>query len=265
MVQSTLTTYAIGNSGKYGSRNGARVDRFIIHHGATVGWQNLKDTLAGGGREVSATYGLGNGELALNVPEELRPFTTGAASWDARALTVEVKNATADPNWTVSDVDFDLLARLIADWAIRYEQDINDNTVLTHQEVYLRYGASYATACPGGLQPRKAELLALANKYKNQGITTKPQKVGGSKMDLIEEGGKIYLVNEHGNLWVDQTVVDAVFKIKMTAPHPAKLSLRERAALENALHTLARRGPLVGDDDYAKVGSAAAQAVGVKK
>ena len=209
MVQSTLTTYAIGNSGKYGSRNGARVDRFIIHHGATVGWQNLKDTLAGGGREVSATYGLGNGELALNVPEELRPFTTGAASWDARALTVEVKNATADPNWSVSDQDFDLLARLIADWAIRYNNPINDNTVITHQEISIRYGASYPTACPGSLQARKAELLALAIKYASGTATPTPEV----KPNILEdEPMYIVFIDKFGHYLITPSYVRKIEK-----------------------------------------------------
>lgn len=163
---SPLTNYTIGNSGKYGSRNGARVDRFIVHHGATSGWRNLKDTLSGSGREVSANYTIGNGETVGNVDEVNRAFTTGAASWDARAITVEVLNSYAGDPWPVADKDFHALAKLIADVSTRYGFPINDNTVLTHQEINLRYGASYSTACPGDLQRRKAELLALANQYK---------------------------------------------------------------------------------------------------
>ena len=170
---SKLTNYTIGNSGKFGSRNSAKLDRFIVHHGATVGWQNLKDTLSGSFREVSANYTIGNGEIVGNVDEAYRAFTTGAASWDSRAVTVEVKNSTADPNWQVAENDFHALAKLIADVSIRYGFEINDNTVLTHQEINLRYGASYSTACPGDLQRRKAELLALANQYRNGPATPK--------------------------------------------------------------------------------------------
>ena len=181
---SKLTNYIIGNSGKFGSRNGAKLDRFIVHHGATTGWQNLKDTLSGSGREVSANYTIGNGETVGNVDEAYRAFTTGAASWDSRAVTVEVKNSTADPNWQVAENDFHALAKLIADVSIRYGFEINDNTVLTHQEINLRYGASYSTACPGGLQRRKAELLALANRYR-AGVPEVPATFWSAKRWLV--------------------------------------------------------------------------------
>ena len=182
---SKLTNYTIGNSGKFGSRNGAKLDRFIVHHGATVGWQNLKDTLSGSFREVSANYTIGNGETVGNVDEAYRAFTTGAASWDSRAVTVEVKNSTADPNWQVADNDFHALAKLIADVSIRYGFEINDNTVLTHQEINLRYGASYSTACPGDLQRRKPELLTLANQYRSGGSELFPDLSQAQANDIL--------------------------------------------------------------------------------
>lgn len=162
---SPLTNYTIGNAGQYSSRNGARVDRMIIHHGATWSWSNLKATLSGSARTVSANYTVGNGEIVGSVDEIFRAFTSASASWDGRAVTVETLNSSGEPNWPVADRDFDALARLIADVARRHGFPINDNTILTHQELYLRYGAGYSTACPGDLQRRKAELLRLANSY----------------------------------------------------------------------------------------------------
>ena len=162
---SPLTNYTIGNSGQYDSRNGAKIDRFIVHHGATTGWRNLKDTLSGSARTVSANYTVGSGEIVGSVDEVFRAFTSSSASWDGRGVTCETLNSYGDPSWLVSDIDFNNLARLIADCAFRHGFPINDDTILTHQELWLRYRAGYSTACPGDLQRRKNELVALANKH----------------------------------------------------------------------------------------------------
>lgn len=114
---------------------------------------------------MSANYALGNGVLVGTVDEDRRAWTSSSAEWDGRAVTIEVANSVAAEPWPVSDADFTMLARLIADVAIRYNFPINDNTILTHQELYRRYGASYATACPGDMQRRKGELLALARTF----------------------------------------------------------------------------------------------------
>lgn len=149
------------------SPRGSGIDRFIIHHAATTSLAAILSLFQPGGRTVSANYALGNdGTLILAVDENLRAWTSGSASWDGRAVTIEVANSVAGDPWPVSAASFDKLARLIADVSLRYGFPINDNTVLTHQELYIRYGASYATACPGDLQRRKGELLALANKYR---------------------------------------------------------------------------------------------------
>jgi hypothetical protein len=149
------------------SRNGGKVDRFIVHHAATTSLAAILALFQPGGRTVSASYALGSdGTLVLAVDEDRRPWTSASEGWDGRAVTIEVANSSAGGAWPVSDAAFDKLARLIADVSIRYGFPINDDTVLTHQELYTRYGDSYPTACPGDLQRRKAELLRLANKYR---------------------------------------------------------------------------------------------------
>lgn len=151
----------------------ARVDRFIVHHAATTSLAVILGLFQPGGRTVSANYALGNdGTLILAVDEDRRAWTSSSASWDGRAVTIEVANSVAGGSWPVSDAAFDKLARLIADVAERHGFPINDDTVLTHQELYLRYGASYATSCPGDLQRRKAELIGAANYYRALGSGT---------------------------------------------------------------------------------------------
>lgn len=148
----------------------SRVDRFIVHHAATTSLAAILALFQPGGRTVSANYALGSdGTLILAVDEDRRAWTSASEHWDGRAVTIEVANSQAGGSWPVSDAAFDKLARLIADVSLRYGFPINDETILTHQELYRRYGDSYATACPGDLQRRKGELLGKANYYRTFG------------------------------------------------------------------------------------------------
>lgn len=191
MTHSPLTN-RIRLSAQSDSRNGRQIDRFIVHHAASTSLDGVVDMMVRETREVSANYVVGN-QIVCVVDEELRAWTSGTADWDGRAITVETINNAGDPNWTVSDKTFDNLARLIADCARRYGFPITDDTILTHQELYRRYGDSYATACPGDLQRRKAELIGLANSYlSNQSrkdifmaLTDQEQKRLLAKVDLL--------------------------------------------------------------------------------
>ena len=183
MVWSPLANGTSGNANRYSSRNGARIDRFIVHHAAQTNWSALLATFAGGDHSVSPTYAIGKGNVFGIVPEELRPWTSSSASWDGRAITVEVLNSSSN-GWLVAENDFHNLARLIADWAHRYKNAITNTTVITHQELYLWYGASYATQCPGSLQARKAELIALANRYR-AGVPEAPATFWSAKRWLV--------------------------------------------------------------------------------
>lgn len=177
------------------------VDRFIVHHAATTSLAAILALFQPGGRTVSANYALGNdGTLILAVDENRRAWTSSSAAWDGRAVTIEVANSYAGDPWPVSDAAFDKLARLIADVATRYGFPINDDTVLTHQELYNRYGDSYPTACPGDLQRRKAQLLALANHYKSGGGATPPARKGKTMYLAADTGNTIWLYTDNGRV-----------------------------------------------------------------
>lgn len=157
------------------SRGGRRIRKFIVHHAATTSLAAILYLFQPGGRQVSANYALGNdGTLVATVEEQYRAWTSASATDDGEAITIEVANSRAGDPWPVSADAFDKLARLIADVAERYGFDITDDTVLTHQELYRRFGRSYATACPGDLQRRKGELIALARHYRGQGGAPAP-------------------------------------------------------------------------------------------
>lgn len=165
MVHSALATRAVWTH-QQSSRDGARIDRFIVHHAATTSLQVILNLFAGA-RQVSAQYALKDRDLVATVPEERRAWTSGSYQDDRRAVTIEVANSQAGGAWPVSDESFDTLARLIADVSARYDFPITDDTVLTHQELWTRFRRSYATACPGDLQRRKGELLDLARHYRS--------------------------------------------------------------------------------------------------
>lgn len=151
----------------HSSRDGRRVRKFIVHHAATTSLNGILSLFQPGGRTVSANYALGgDGKLICAVDEDRRAWTSSSPQDDGEAITIEVANSRSGDPWPVSDASFNVLARLIADVSERYGFEINDNTVLTHQELWARFRRSYPTACPGDLQRRKGELIALARSYR---------------------------------------------------------------------------------------------------
>lgn len=162
MTTSPLAT-RVSRTHQRSSRNGADADHFVVHHAASTSHQDVVNMMVSGSREVSAHYVVSE-IIESVVDEDYRAWSLSSPAWDARSVVAEtINDSTA--GWTVSDRTFDNLARLIADWSTRYGIPITDDTVLTHQEVYARYGESYPTACPGDLQRRKPELLKLAQHY----------------------------------------------------------------------------------------------------
>lgn len=175
MVFSKLTTRTSGNGGQYSSRGGRKIDKIILHHCASTSLEGVLNMMRTGSRTVSSNYVIGNGgEIVGVVPEELRAWTSASANWDGRGVTFEIVNSQAGGSWPISAKAFDAVARVMADLSVRYGITLNRTNVITHQELYTRYGASYATACPGPyLQTRIDQLIARAKQYIG-GIKPKP-------------------------------------------------------------------------------------------
>lgn len=153
MTFSDLTTHVQRTSQKSMRNHG--VDRFIQHHAVSTSWQSVVNLMMGA-KEVSANYVIGNGgELIGVVDEEYRAWTSSSAAWDGRAITVEVCNETLAPGYTISAAAQATLSKLMADVSRRYgfplRREGADSTVIGHRELYSWFGASYPTACPGGL------------------------------------------------------------------------------------------------------------------
>jgi hypothetical protein len=127
----------------------------VLHHAAMTSFSGLR-RLAMGGKQVSATAIVKDGQAEVLVGDEYRPWSLSSAYWDSAMRSVETCNESTD-GWTVSDASHWTLARLVAFWA---EKDgffphrgghPSTWTVIGHREVYSIHGASYATACPGSM------------------------------------------------------------------------------------------------------------------
>ena len=140
MTFSSLISGTVPHHNKHRGRGPC--NRMVDHHWAgTVGGDTrLKDP----NQDVSANYILyTDGTLIGQVPEEHRPWTTGPTG-DAGSITVEIQNSSGAPNWSITDAQAKMLARLKADLSKRYGWGAlhRGTNVRVHQDFA-------ATACPG--------------------------------------------------------------------------------------------------------------------
>lgn len=151
MVQSALTNYVVPHHNKLSSRQGRSILKFLPHHWAGIGGGDAR--LLDPNQQASANYIIySNGDLAIQVPEEYRAWTSGSFEADADAITVEVQNEAGqvagnddDPNsWRISAAAQNTLIKLATDCAKRYGWGaVSEGNWAMHRMFY-------ATACPGG-------------------------------------------------------------------------------------------------------------------
>lgn len=150
MTFSSRATRSIGTPNQ-SSRGDRAVDHIVLHHMASTGGEGVLEMMRTGRKEVSANYcQLDNGQLVGVVPEESRSWSLSSSEWDGRSITVETENESTF-GWTISAAATESLAHLVADVCTRYGIPCTRDRVLGHREVYTRHDASYATACPGGM------------------------------------------------------------------------------------------------------------------
>lgn len=127
----------------------------VLHHAATTSLDALR-RLAMGGKQVSATALVKDGNRERLMTDEFRAWSLSDAYWDSACRSVETANESTN-GWTISDESTWSLALLVAYWAERDGFWPHRNgprrewTVYGHREIYEEFGASYATACPGGM------------------------------------------------------------------------------------------------------------------
>lgn len=261
MVQSKLTT-KVGLNGRtspqYSSRNGAKIDRIILHHQASTNGMGGVNMMVNATKQVSANYVvLSDGTVVLVVPEELRAWTSSSASWDGRAVTFEVENSTMGPNWLISAAAEEKLAQMVADIATRYGFPINRNTVIGHRELNSRYGASYATACPGGM--RLDWIVARAVEIQREGVAPTPpvvaeviRKAEDGMTMFVHKDGKNQALYEYdaitGALEVTAGYSNASVVAKMHEEDTTKLPVLNASELDMVNNRAAIRRKLIVDD-----------------
>ncbi|PPF18260.1 hypothetical protein C5B92_07020 [Rathayibacter sp. AY1A4] len=177
MTYSKLARASVKESPQSSSRQGAKVNLFIVHHADNTRAQSVVDMMTIPTKEVSSNYVVDETGPTGVVREEMRAFTSGSSSdggkgaaCDRRAITAEVINSTRAPDWRFDPRTIEHLARLIADVATRYGFPIDRDHVVGHRELYTRWGASYPTMCPGPSMDLDA-LVAKARAYQQNDTT----------------------------------------------------------------------------------------------
>lgn len=136
-----------------------------IHHMAgNLSVEACGNVFAAESRQASSNYGIGSdGRIGLYVPEQYRAWTSSNRNNDAKAVTIEVANCAAGPDWPVSEAAFNSLIKLCADICRRngirelnYTGDTSGNLTM--------HCWFASTLCPGPyLKSRFPEIAALVN------------------------------------------------------------------------------------------------------
>lgn len=192
MVFSKLTNRTVSSHGKHSSRQGLGVQRVIFHHwaGKVGGDSRLKDP----NEAVSCTYIIySDGTIVGQVPEELRPWTSGGFDADGRSITFEIQNETLGPDWKISKKAQDAAIRLLADIAKRYKWGgITASRTRGHREFQ-------ATSCPGPfVWPRLNLFREKANALTTGKPSTKP-KPPSTKNKTLAQLVEETLRGDHGD------------------------------------------------------------------
>lgn len=153
---SKLIKGKIKNNGKYTART-EKVSGMIYHHAATRSFEAVKRMMEADYNvyQLSANYLIdNNGDIWGCVPEEYRAFTSADPYWDSKSITFECINEKGAPAWSISAAAQEAIAKLTADCARRYgftPKRGKSGNIFGHRELYQYFGASYPTACPGGM------------------------------------------------------------------------------------------------------------------
>lgn len=186
------------------SARGYPTNLFVLHHGATTSADQIIAMMTSGSRQVSSHAVVKDGRIAGVVEEEYRAWSLSSAEFDGRAFTVECANESTN-GWTVSAASHESLARLVANWSTRYNipivrvGDPRSWTLLGHREVYSIWGASYATACPGGMD--LDWIARRANEIKS-GVT--PEEDTNMQYIWTKDGGVKYAL-------LDPSIIDGAW------------------------------------------------------
>ncbi|MBQ7340898.1 MAG: N-acetylmuramoyl-L-alanine amidase [Oscillospiraceae bacterium] len=202
------------------SQRDQKIDKITIHHMAgNLTVEQCGELFYRPSTQASSNYGIGSdGRVGLYVDESRRAWTSSNRENDLRAVTIEVANDGAAPDWHVSDKALAKLIDLCVDIcrrngiaALNYTGDANGN--LTRHNMFA------ATACPGPyLQGKFPEIVRqvnarLGNPYTLEQFVREVQAALGAGVDGIagpETFGKTITVSSVKNAY--HPVVKAIQK-----------------------------------------------------
>lgn len=148
---SKLTTHFQINTVDRSSRGNYKISSIGHHHTAGPSKLGALSQFLVGGRTVTPNYFIWEDEIWGIVDENYRAYTSASPIDDSRAITYEICNATAGPNWSFSKKTLDTVARLDADIVERYDIPLKEGLpgFWQHRNIYEWFGRGYATACAG--------------------------------------------------------------------------------------------------------------------
>ncbi len=149
------------------------IDTVTIHHtgAAGVSAAAIGQAFLPEARKASANYGIGvDGQIVLIVPEDKRAITSSSSANDNRAVTIEVANSAAGPDWPVSSDSWAALILLLTDVCrrnkipeLRWRGDPKLIGQIDKQNMTVHQWFS-PTLCPGPyLLSRMGDIAAAVN------------------------------------------------------------------------------------------------------
>lgn len=165
---------------KHSGKRTEKVQAFVIHHMAAK-WtgkrcaEYFRDTPS---RQASANYCIGyDGDVALNVEEENRAWTSSSNWADQRAITYELANSKTGEPWEVSDATIRKLIVMLAEQHKRYGLKKATYTGDTSGTLW-RHDWFAKTNCPGTYLGGKFAYIA---QEVNKLLDVKAPTVSGAK------------------------------------------------------------------------------------
>lgn len=177
---------------KHSGKRTQKVQAFVIHHMAAR-WtgkrcaEYFRDTPS---RQASANYCIGyDGDVALNVEEGNRAWTSSSNWADQRALTYELANSKTGHPWEVSDKTINKLIVMLAEQHKRYGLKKASYTGDTKGTLW-RHDWFASTNCPGQYLGGKLSYIAdEVNKLLNaKPSSTSPSTSATGKLFKVQAG-----------------------------------------------------------------------------
>lgn len=164
-------------------RQGATVNKIVVHHAATTDFDGIARTFQNPGRAASAHYGVGRNQ---NVDQYVQEGNIAwhCGNWEGNKTSVGIENVnkTGGPDWLIDDSTFNTLVELCKDIANRngLGQLVVGKNLFGHKDFM-------ATACPGQLYARLQQLADAVNSSAGGGAIPVPTPGRRSNQQIASE------------------------------------------------------------------------------